>query len=95
MGKEAKYAVWLSAARQVVLADFLRSVYPLPESDASRRTQNSYGRRIEKIVARITREREQTSRADNRWQIATQVSAWDASESWQCRRDYWCNPSVG
>lgn len=73
----------LSAA-PVNLADFVRSVYPLPEN-ASRRTRNSHDRRAEAIIRRVVRERQQLRRES----IATHgpgawtVSAWEAFQGVQ------------
>jgi hypothetical protein len=65
--------------REVNLADFLRQVYPL-SADATDRTRRSAERRVEGIIRRIVRERQQTGRPDLR--IGTDgaylVSAWEA-----------------
>lgn len=46
---------------EVQFADFLRHVYPLRE-DASDRSRASFERRIEKIILRVSRERQATGR---------------------------------
>lgn len=65
-------------ATPVNLADFLRTVYPLPE-DATRRTRGTHDRRIERIMRRVIRERQITGRPDlSRFDRAVEVSVWEA-----------------
>lgn len=65
-------------ATEVDLADFLRTVYPMPE-DASRRTRGTHDRRIERIIRRIARERVTTGRPELKTFGRTfTVSLWEA-----------------
>lgn len=62
-------------AKQVSLAEFIRQVYPLPD-DASRRTRTTYDNRVEKIITRVLRERQETGRPEIG--DGFMVSAWEA-----------------
>jgi len=59
--------------REVTIADFLREVYPMPE-DPTERTRNTFDKRVESIVQRLWRERDQVNR-DRPWN--TRATAWE------------------